>query len=181
MAAPSQLICAVLLLSAVMFCSSVDASTTTHAQCTEEQLNRAKLRFKDCMEDKKAYLVQLDYEEDADDVQLLICSGLKELATGCKAAVKEFSMCQGREHVDHLVNIHLSSISDVLAPFHPSLRLRDCPVFNQPPPIIHKKPEPEAAAAAEPEYEPITGGSGFLMTSLPVLAVAFLTLNFLSQ
>ena len=62
------------------------------------------------MEDKKAYLVQLDYEE-TEDIQLLICSGLKELATGCKAAVKEFSACQGREHVDHLVDIHLTSIS----------------------------------------------------------------------
>ena len=62
------------------------------------------------MEDKKAYLVQLDYEE-TDDIQLLICSGLKELATGCKAAVKEFSECMGREHVDHLVDIHLTSIS----------------------------------------------------------------------
>ena len=68
------------------------------------------LLLQDCMEDKKAYLVQLDYEE-TEDIQLLICSGLKELATGCKAAVKEFSACQGREHVDHLVDIHLTSIS----------------------------------------------------------------------
>ena len=144
--------------------------------CDEEQLNKAKLRFKDCMEDKKAYLVQLDYEE-TDDIQLLICSGLKELATGCKAAVKEFSECMGREHVDHLVDIHLTSISDVLAPFHPTLRLRDCPVFKKPPPIIHKKPEPEAAAAAEPEYEPITGGSSYLMTSLPLLAASLMLLR----
>ena len=46
------------------------------AQCNDEQLNKAKLRFKDCLEDKKAHLLQLDYEED-NDMQLLICSGLK--------------------------------------------------------------------------------------------------------
>ena len=50
--------------------------TSCHAQCNDQQLNKAKLRFKDCLEDKKAHLLQLDYEED-NDMQLLICSGLK--------------------------------------------------------------------------------------------------------
>jgi hypothetical protein len=43
------------------------------------------------MEDKKAYLVQLDYEE-TEDTNLLICSGLKELATGCKEVYINFRL-----------------------------------------------------------------------------------------
>ncbi|XP_023334715.1 uncharacterized protein LOC111706159 isoform X2 [Eurytemora carolleeae] len=145
--------------------------TSCHAQCNDQQLNKAKLRFKDCLEDKKAHLLQLDYEED-NDMQLLICSGLKELSTGCQEAVNEFSFCMSREHVDHLVEIHINAISDVLAPFHPTLELRDCPVFNTPPPtIVHQKPEPEAAAA---EYSVTGTGVWFYPGLLTIILSVFL-------
>lgn len=145
--------------------------SSCHAQCNDQQLNKAKLRFKDCLEDKKAHLLQLDYEED-NDMQLLICSGLKELSTGCQEAVNEFSFCMSREHVDHLVEIHINAISDVLAPFHPTLELRDCPVFNTPPPtIVHQKPEPEAAAA---EYSVTGTGVSFYPGLLSIILSVFL-------
>lgn len=160
-----------IVLRTLVFVLSV--YTCTAAECTEEELNTAKLRFKDCLEVKKAYLLQLDYEDDL-DIKLLICSGLKELSTGCTEAVDEFSYCMGRDHVNHLVDIHLNAISDVLAPFHPSLELRDCPVFDTPPPIIYKKPEPEASAAAEPEYEPITGSSKAVLPSLFIITFSYM-------
>jgi len=157
--------------------------------CPPEQLNRAKLRFKDCLEGKKARLLQLDYEQEdqleddlssasrrrsQQELQLLICAGLEELSTGCSEAVDEFSFCMGREHVHHLVDIHLNAISNVMAPYHPSLQLRDCSVFNKPPPIVYKKPEPEATKAAQPEYQPVTGGSGKQLLSASVALMAAL-------
>ena len=50
------------------------------SECTEEQLNAAKMGFKDCMDEKKETLLQTDV--DGDEVQDLICSGLKVLSTG---------------------------------------------------------------------------------------------------
>jgi len=149
------------------------------SQCTEEQLNKAKLSFKDCLEEKKASLLKLNFEEKGNDLEIKMCSGLKEMSTGCEGAVREFAFCRGREHVDLLVEIHLNAISDVLAPFHPSLKLKECPVFHTPaPPIIHQKPEPEAAAAPEPEPEYITASvSGVVPTLLLTLSAAlYLTL-----
>jgi len=153
----------------LMLC--LTAASCLADSCNDKQLNKAKLRFKDCLEDKKAYLLQLDYEQE-EDMNLLICSGLKELSTGCTEAVNEFSYCLGREHVDHLVEIHLNAISDVLAPFHPTIELRDCPVFDKPSPVIHKKPEPAAAAAAEPEYQSVTGGCSTIIPSAVMLLLA---------
>lgn len=165
-----------LWVSAVILGCVHNVPSALGEDCSEEQLNKAKLRFKDCMEDKKAMLLQLDHDA-SDDATATICSGLKDLSTGCMEAVNEFSFCKGREHVDHLVAIHLNAISDVLAPFHPSIDLKSCPVFNTPAPIIVKHhplglsdPEP----AAEPEYEPITGSATRLITAHLALLIAAL-------
>ena len=80
-----------------------------NSECTEEQLNKAQIAFKDCMDDKKVSLLQTDVSDDK--VKDLICSGLKDLSTGCKEPVTQFSVCRGREFVDNLVAIHLNAMA----------------------------------------------------------------------
>jgi len=160
------------------------------SECSEEQLNTAQMAFKDCMDEKKASLLQTDVSED--EVQDLICSGLKDLSTGCKVPVTQFAVCRGREFVDNLVAIHLNAMTgqrenkdgqnclwdvllllfifaEVLSPFYPGVNLSSCPVFNTPAPtVVHvhqKDPEPES----EPEYEPVTGSAQPLQTTVPAL------------
>ena len=79
------------------------------SECNEEQLNAAKMGFKDCMDEKKETLLQTDVE--VDEVQDLICSGLNDLSTGCKEPVNKFAICRGREFVDNLLAIHLNAMS----------------------------------------------------------------------
>jgi len=137
------------------------------SECSEEQLNTAQMAFKDCMDEKKASLLQTDVSED--EVQDLICSGLKDLSTGCKVPVTQFAVCRGREFVDNLVAIHLNAMTEVLSPFYPGVNLSSCPVFNTPAPtVVHvhqKDPEPES----EPEYEPVTGSAQPVQTTVPAL------------
>jgi len=147
------------------------------SECTEEQLNAAKIGFKDCMDEKKEILLQTDVA--GDEVQDLICSGLKDLSTGCNEAVNKFSICRGREFVDNLVAIHLNAMSEVLGPFYPTVNLASCPVFSTPAPKvvqIHQRddlqaePEPEV----EPEYQPVTGAAvSHLPTWILIVAAAF--------
>ena len=79
------------------------------SECTEEQLNKAKIVFKDCMDEKKASLLQTDVSED--EGHDFICSGLKDLSTGCEEPVTLFAVCRGREFVDNLVAIHLNAMA----------------------------------------------------------------------
>ena len=79
------------------------------SECTEEQLNKAQIVFKDCMDEKKASLLQTDVSED--DSHAFICSGLKDLSTGCKEPVTQFAVCRGREFVDNLLAIHPNAMS----------------------------------------------------------------------
>jgi len=145
-----------------------------NSECTEEQLNAAKMGFKDCMDEKKETLLQTDVE--GDEVQDLICSGLKDLSTGCKEAVNKFAICRGREFVDNLVAIHLNAMSEVLGPFYPTVNLASCPVFSTPAPkVVHihqrvdseAEPEPED----EPEYQPVTGAAGSSLPTCILLAI----------
>ena len=79
------------------------------SECTEEQLNKAQIVFKDCMDEKKASLLQTDVSEyEGHD---FICSGLKDLSTGCEEPVTQFAVCRGREFVDNLVAIHLNAMA----------------------------------------------------------------------
>ena len=82
------------------------------SECTDEQLNKAQIVFKDCMDEKKASLLQTDVTDDK--VQDLIRSGLKDLSTGCKEPVTQFAVCRGREFVDNLVAIHLNAMAGKL-------------------------------------------------------------------
>jgi hypothetical protein len=70
---------------------------------------KAQIAFKDCMDEKKASLLQTDVSED--EAQDLICSGLKDLSTGCKEPVTQFAVIRGREFVDNLVAIHLNAMA----------------------------------------------------------------------
>jgi len=148
------------------------AVLAVHVQsdCTEEELNKAQIGFKDCMDEKKATLLQTDVSEE--EVQDLICSGLNDLSIGCKAPVSQFAVCRGREFVDNLVAIHLNAMSEVLGPFYPNVDLTSCPVFNTPAPTVVRvqqkndefaDPEPET----EPEYEPVVGSAP--QTTVPAL------------
>jgi len=145
----------------------------TAKECTEEELNAAQIKFKDCMDEKKRLLLQSEVSED--EVQDMICSGLKDLSTGCKDPVNQFAICRGREFVDNLVAIHLNAMSEVLGPLYPSVSLSLCPVFHTPAPeVVHvhpvddKEPEEDVQGDAEPEYQPVTGAA-------PVLKISLLT------
>ena len=80
-----------------------------NSECTEEQLNKAQMMFKDCMDEKKATLLQTDVSED--EGHDFICSGLMDLSTGCKEPVTQFAVCRGREFVDNLLAIHLNALT----------------------------------------------------------------------
>jgi len=142
------------------------------SECTEEQLNAAKIGFKDCMDEKKESLLQTDV--DGDEVQELICSGMKDLSTGCKEPVNKFAICRGREFVDNLVAIHLNAMAEVLGPLYPTVNLASCPVFSTPAPkVVHihhrdDTPDPED----EPEYQPVTGAAGSTLPTCIVLAIS---------
>ena len=86
------------------------------SECTEEQLNTAQIVFKDCMDEKKASLLQTNVTED--EAKDFICSGLKDLSTGCKEPVTQFAVCRGREFVDNLVAIHLNAMAGKLCKTH---------------------------------------------------------------
>jgi hypothetical protein len=140
------------------------ASTVVQAksECTEEQLNKAQLMFKDCMDEKKALLLQTDVSED--EVQDVICSGLKDLSMGCKEPVTQFAVCRGREFVDNLVAIHLNAMAEILSPFYPSVNLTSCPVFQTPAPtVVHVLHTDDISTQTQhedqPEYQPVTASA----------------------
>ena len=134
------------------------------------------------MDEKKASLLQTDVSED--EGHDFICSGLKDLSTGCKEPVTEYAVCRGREFVDNLLAIHLNAMAgrlkkistlffeiqimpkfaEIIAPFYPSVNLTSCPVFHTPvPTVVHvqekdhirTQPQPED----QPEYQPVTGSA----------------------
>ena len=148
-----------------------------NGECTEEELNDAQIKFKDCMDEKKASLLKTEISKEK--VQDLICMGLKDLSTGCKDPVSMFALCRGREFVDNLVAIHLNAMSEVLGPLYPSVTLSQCPVFNTPAPQVvhvhhqdHGHQHQEVQQDPEPEYQPVTGGADILRISTLVLAMA---------
>jgi len=152
----------------VIFLAAVTAQV--NSECSEEKLNDAQIAFKDCMDEKKATLLQ---PMTGDQVQEMICSGLQDLSTGCKVAVTQFSVCRGREYVDNLVAIHLNAMSEVLAPFYPDVDLKSCPVFNTPAPIVVQVDQKEDVFAdpepkPEPEYEPVVGTNSATLLTRPV-------------
>jgi len=148
----------------------------TGKECTEEELNAAQIKFKDCMDEKKASLLQT---EDEDEVQDLICTGLKDLSTGCKEPVTQFAICRGREFVDNLVAIHLNAMSEVLGPLYPSVSLSLCPVFHTPAPeVVHvhpvhdQQPVQDVQDDPEPEYQPVTGAAAAYRISLLTVLIS---------
>ena len=91
-----------LTLSAVAFIQ-------VYGKCSEEQSNVASSNFKDCMDEKKFALLQVD--NSVEDKQKYICDGLGDLATVCGAAIDSLAACKGREYVDNVVAIHINSMS----------------------------------------------------------------------
>ena len=151
------------------------------SECTEEQLNKAQIVFKDCMDEKKVTLLQTDVSED--EAKTFICSGLKDLSTGCKEPVTQFAVCRGREFVDNLVAIHLNAMAEILAPFYLSVNLTSCPVFQTPvPTVVHVHHTDHISTHTQhedhPEYQPVTGRATHVQTSITVwLIVALLKMR----
>lgn len=131
-------------------------SSSVVKSCTDIQLNKAQMGFRDCMEEKKGVLLTMEPEE-VGDVQGAICSGLKDMSEGCQEAVQAFAKCNGREQVDHLVAIHINAFTEILSAYHREVDIRACPVFHTPPPTIVHTQEPESL---QPEPEYVTGSSG---------------------
>lgn len=142
------------MLAWVACCALLAAAPVLGRACTDEQLNRAQMGFRDCMEDKKSVILNMEPEEVA-DVQGTICQGLQDMSSGCQGAVAEFALCNGRERVDHLVAIHINAFTEVLSTFHRGVNIKGCPVFQTPPPTIVSRGEEEARP--EPEY--VTGAA----------------------
>jgi len=164
-----------------VFSMSVMASLV-NCECSDEELSAAQVGFKDCMDEKKASLLQTETTGDEQD---LICDGLRELSTGCRDQVNQFAVCRGREFVDNLVAIHLNAMAEVLTPFYPSVDLKICPVFHTPAPeVVPVQPQLESVTVAhserqqqhepEPEYQPVTGGGGGFAASFVTLSIALL-------
>ena len=114
------------------------------------------------MDEKKELLLQTDVSED--EAKDFICSGLKDLSTGCKEPVTQFAVCRGREFVDNLVAIHLNAMAEILAPFYPDVNLTSCPVFHTPAPTVvnvHNTDDISTQTQHEdqPEYQPVTASA----------------------
>lgn len=141
------------------------ASAAGAQSCTEKQLNKAQMGFRDCMEERKGGMLSLDPEEEP-DIHQAICQGLEEMSSGCKSAVDEFAECNGREQVDHLVAIHISAFTEVLSAYHTSVDIRSCPVFHTPPPTIVSQDDDDHL---QPEPEYVTAGSLLILPLLPLV------------
>lgn len=135
------------------------ASSSVVKSCTDIQLNKAQMGFRDCMEEKKGVLLTMEPEE-VGDVQDAICNGLKDMSEGCQEAVQAFAKCNGREQVDHLVAIHINAFTEILSAYHREVDIRSCPVFHTPPPTIVHTHQPDEPESLEPEPEYVTGGTG---------------------
>jgi hypothetical protein len=173
-----QWLCTVILVTTIV--------VQVKSECTEEQLNKAQIVFKDCMDEKKASLLQTDVSDDK--VHEVICGGLKDLSTGCMEPVSKFAICRGREFVDNLVAIHLNAMAgrldkipisffkaelqinfclnfpEVLAPFYPSVNMTACPVFHTPAPtVVHVFHTDHINTLHQhedqPEYQPVTASA----------------------
>ena len=87
----------------------VAGSGLVSCKCSQEQTDVASDNFKDCMDEKKAALLQID--TGVGDKKQHICDSLGDLATVCGSAVDSLAGCKGREYVDNLVAIHINSMS----------------------------------------------------------------------
>lgn len=118
--------------------------------CLENDISQIKTDFKDCLERQKEPLLGLN--STVEGLDGLVCSGLDGLVNGCKSVINKLSTCLGREMVDQLVSLHLSSITAILSPMLPSVDIASCEVFNTKVTNI----EIETNHEVEPEYSPVT-------------------------
>lgn len=140
-----------LLLWVVLAFSSPSLSLS----CSERQLDAAQMGFRDCMEEKKGRMLDMEAEE-VGDIQGEICNGLKDMSEGCQEAVQALAKCNGRERVDHIVAIHINAFTEVLSSVHTDVDILSCPVFHTPPPTIVSQ---QSAAPQPLGAEYVTGGS----------------------
>jgi len=144
--------------------------------CSEKQLDAAQMGFRDCMEEKKGRMLDMDAEE-VGDIQTEICNGLKDMSEGCQEAVQELAKCNGRERVDHIVAIHINAFTEVLSSVHTDVDILSCPVFHTPPPTIVSQ---QSAAPQPLGAEYVTAGSSSISTISTISTIFSTFLLFIS-
>jgi len=140
--------------------------------CPDDKISQIKTSFKDCLERQKEPLLGLN--STVEGLEGLVCNGLDGLVTGCESVISDLSTCLGREMVDQLVSLHLSSITAILSPMLPAVDIASCEVFQTKVTNIEnetKEVEPE------PEYSPVTDAA--TTKSLPRILFAIITLTVL--
>lgn len=162
----------VMVLPLLLLLSSVDVLCVS-GECSDTELDTHKTEFKECMELQQPALLSLN--ETVDGVQEKVCDGLGMLVVDCREVVTRLSTCMGREKVDQLVAIHLSSLTQILSLSLPSVEFDDCEVFQ---PQVSKMNSVESneipSAQVEPQY--ITGSATVSQLS-SVTALAALVIS----
>ena len=97
-----------MVLPLLLLLSSVDVLCVS-GECSDTELDTHKTEFKECMALQQPALLSL--KETVDGVQEKVCDGLGRLVGDCREGVTRLSTCMGREKVDQLVAIHLSSLT----------------------------------------------------------------------
>lgn len=123
-----------------------------------------KTEFKDCLEKQKEPLLGLN--STVDGLDDLVCSGLDGLVNGCKSVISKLSVCLGREMVDQLVSLHLSSITAILSPMLPTVDIASCEVFNTKVTNIENETADDSRHEVEPEYSPVTDSATIQQKSI---------------
>lgn len=146
------------------------------ADCELDQVSSIKIEFKDCLEKQKQPLLNLN--STVEGLEMLVCSGLDGLVNGCKPVISNLSNCIGREMVDQLVSLHLSSITEILSPMLPSVDIASCEVFNTKVTNIDSN-EIEQEHEVEPEYSPVTNtnAAGIVHKSLSIALFSWILLS----
>jgi len=146
------------------------------ADCQDKEVSSIKIEFKDCLEKQKQPLLNLN--STVDELEMMVCTGLDGLVNGCKPVISNLSKCIGREMVDQLVSLHLSSITEILSPMLPTVDIASCEVFNTKVTNIESN-EIETEHEVEPEYSPVTNtnSAGIAHTSLFIVLFSWILLS----
>ena len=79
------------------------------AQCSDNQTSLASNKFKDCMDQRQAALLQTNLEVEPD--LSVFCEGLEQFSEGCREVVDKFAKCKSRKYVENLLDIHIQSMA----------------------------------------------------------------------
>ena len=85
------------------------------AGCGENATSVASVRFKECMDQSQAAVLQLNNDLSTGDLSTgdvsALCHGLEQFSSGCEEVIERFSQCKSVQYVNNLVNIHIESMA----------------------------------------------------------------------